>query len=110
MFSWLHWAVFNAPFPGIENVSKTEYKVLHEVIELLEHRAGVKIPDGSNPSVKPFLLTLDPVTVSWRPLVWYVAVAVSNAYIRRRFKTKWNAKIGTYKDLESVEYNSMQAT
>ena len=102
MFAWLYWSVFNAPFAGIDKVSQTEQKVLHEVIQLIEYRAGAEIPEGSNPAASPLLLTLDPVNVSWRPLIWYAGIALSNAFLRRRFGTKWNAKVGTYKDLEWV--------
>ncbi|TBU32806.1 hypothetical protein BD311DRAFT_686062 [Dichomitus squalens] len=102
MFAWLYWSIFNAPFPGYDKVSQTNQKVLDEVIELLEQRAGVKIPEGSNPAAMPLLLTIDPVTVSWRPLMWYAAVTLSNALLRRRFKNKWNAKVATFKDLEYV--------
>ena len=100
MFAWLYWSIFNAPFAGIEKVSQMERKVLHEVIELLEYRAGCKIPEGTNAAASPLLLTLDPVTVAWRPLVWYAAVTLSNTIIRRRMRTKWGAKIGTHKGLE----------
>ncbi|KAI0719588.1 hypothetical protein C8T65DRAFT_706265 [Cerioporus squamosus] len=102
MFTWIYWSIFNAPFAGIEKVTQLECKALHEVIELIEFRAGCKLPEGSNPSASPLLLTLDPVNVAWRPLVWYAAVALSNAFIRRRFRTKWSAKVGTYKGLEYV--------
>lgn len=102
MFAWLYWSVFNSPFAGYDKVSQTEQKVLDEVIHLLEQRAGVKIPEGSNPTAGPLLLTLDPVNVSWRPLMWYAGVAFSNAFLRRRFTNKWNAKVATYKDLEYV--------
>ncbi|RDX55582.1 hypothetical protein OH76DRAFT_1468814 [Lentinus brumalis] len=102
VFAWLHWSIFNAPFAGIEKVSQVERNALHEVIELIEFRAGCKIPEGSCSTVSPLLLTLDPVNVAWRPLVWYAAVALSNAFLRRRFRTKWNAKVATYKGLEYV--------
>ncbi|KAI1795198.1 hypothetical protein LXA43DRAFT_993885 [Ganoderma leucocontextum] len=102
MFAWLYWSVFNAPFAGYDKVSQTEQKVLDEVIDLLERRAGIKIPEGSNPTVNPLLLTLDPVNVSWRPLIWYAGIALSNAFLRRRFRNKWNVKVATYKDLEYV--------
>ncbi|KAJ8481767.1 hypothetical protein ONZ51_g5790 [Trametes cubensis] len=102
MYSWLYWSIFNAPFPGIDKVSETHRKVLHEVIQLLEDRAGAKIPEGSNPNAAPLLLTLDPVNVAWRPLIWYAGVALSNTILRRKLRTKWNVKIGVYKDLEYV--------
>nr|VWO95213.1 Cellulose-growth-specific protein [Ganoderma boninense] len=102
MFAWLYWSIFNAPFAGYEKVSETKQKVLDEVIDLLEQRAGVKIPEGSNPTATPLLLTVDPVNVSWRPLIWYAGVALSNAFLRRRFVNKWNAKVATYNDLEYI--------
>lgn len=100
MYAWLYWSVFNAPFAGIDKVSQAERKVLHEVIELLEYRAGIKIPEGTNPAASPLLLTLDPVRVSWRPLVWYVCVALGNAIIRRRLVSKFHAKVKSHKGLE----------
>ena len=100
MYSWLYWSIFNAPFAGIDNVPLHEQKALQEVTQLIELRAGVQIPEGSNPAATPLLLTLDPVNVSWRPFVWYAAVAISNAILRRRLRTRWNAKIAVYKDLE----------
>ncbi len=102
MFAWLHWIVFNAPFPGYDKVSQAEQKVLDEVIGLLEQRAGAKIPEGSNPAANPLLLTLDPVSVSWRPLIWYAGIGLSNAFLRRRLCNKWGAKVATYKDLEYI--------
>ena len=100
MYSWLYWSIFNAPFPGIDNVTEHERNALQEVIHLIELRAGVAIPEGSNPAATPLLLTLDPVKIAWRPFVWYAGVAVSNTIIRRRLQTRWNAKVATYKDLE----------
>ncbi|KAH9899903.1 hypothetical protein C8Q73DRAFT_743742 [Cubamyces lactineus] len=102
MYSWLYWSIFNASFPGIDKVSEAHQKVLHEVIKLLEDRAGAKIPEGSNPEAAPLLLTLDPVNVAWRPFIWYAGVALSNTILRRKLRTKWNVKIGVYKDLEYV--------
>lgn len=67
---------------------------------MVEHRAGIAIPEGSDPNVRPLLLTLDPITVAWRPFFWYVGVAVSNSIIRRSFRSKWNATITSYNGLE----------
>ena len=102
MYAWLYWSVFNAPFPGYDKVSQMEQTVLDEVVQQIEQRAGTKIPDGSNPAAMPLLLTIDPVNVLWRPLVWYAGVALNNALLRRRFRSKWNATVATYKDLEYV--------
>ena len=100
MYSWLYWSIFNARFPGIDKVPEHERKALQEVTHLLELRAGVQIPEGSNPAAAPLLLTLDPVNIAWRPLMWYTGITVSNAILRRRLLSKWHAKVTTYKDLE----------
>lgn len=100
MYSWLCWAIFNAPFTTLDALPSARQTVLREVLEMIEKRAGVAIPDGANPSVKTLLLTLDPVTIAWRPFFWYAGVTLSNYYIRRSFVTKWGATIATYNGLE----------
>ena len=100
MYTWLYWSIFNARFPGLDKIPEHERKALLEVTELIELRAGVQIPEGSNPAATPLLLTLDPVNVAWRPFVWYAGVAISNPIVRRRLQTKWGAKVAVYKDLE----------
>lgn len=86
----------------MESLPEPRRKVVLEVLDLLEKRAGIAIPEGSNPGSSPLLLTIDPVKVAWRPFVWYAGVALSNAILRRIFQTKLNAKIGTYNGLELV--------
>ncbi|KAI0832383.1 hypothetical protein BC628DRAFT_1310286 [Trametes gibbosa] len=102
MYSWLYWSIFNSAFPGLDKVSEPHRRALLEVIQMIELRAGSKIPEGSNPAVTPLLLTVDPINVAWRPFIWYAAVALSNAYLRRRLQSRWHAKVGVYKDLEYV--------
>ncbi|KAI0773436.1 hypothetical protein BC629DRAFT_1583095 [Irpex lacteus] len=100
MYQWLHWAIFNASFEGLEHLSDARKVLLEECMELIERRAGVQIPDGSNPSAKPMTLTLDPVNVIGRPFVWYLGVALSNMYQRRHFKNWWGCTFGTHDGLD----------
>lgn len=51
---------------------------LNEYMDIIESRAGRKIEPGRNSSLNPLRLTLDPVFILPRPLVWY---AVSAMYI-----------------------------
>ncbi|KAI0081737.1 hypothetical protein K474DRAFT_1612892 [Panus rudis PR-1116 ss-1] len=102
VYAWLYWSIFNESFTSMEALSESRQKILTEVMSMLEMRAGTKIPEGSNPNAKPLLLTLDPVTVSWRPFIWYAGVALSNLILRRRFKTKWGAEIGNYNGMEYI--------
>lgn len=100
MFAWLHWSIYNAPCTSVDALPPARRTVLHEVLQMLEKRAGASIPDGSNPDAKPFLLTLDPVSVTWRPFFWYASVALSNYYQRRQYESQWQATVSTYKGLE----------
>lgn len=71
---------------------------------MLEKRTGSKIPPGSDPSVKPILLTLDPVNVRQRPLMWYVAVKIANMCLRKWYETFHGIHYGRFRDLESVKF------
>lgn len=102
MFAWLHWSIFNAPFTSFDALPFSRQKVLLDVLQMIEKRAGAPIPEGSNPNAKPLLLTLDPISVSWRPFIWYAGVALSNFYQRRQYESKWNATVATYKGMEYI--------
>ena len=100
VYAWLCWAIFNAPFTTLEAQPPARRQVLCDVLEMIEKRAGAAIPDGQNECIRPLRLTLDPVSVAWRPFFWYVGVAVSNFYIRRMFETRWGATIASYNGIE----------
>jgi len=100
IYQWLHWSIFNAPFDGADQLSEARKKLLDEVVEMIERRAGSKIPDGSNPAARPMMLTLDTLNVVGRPLIWYLGVALSNMYQRRYFESSWGCKFGTYNGLD----------
>lgn len=100
MLAWLHWSIFNASFTSLDALPSARQNMMLEVLGMLEKRAGASIPDGSNPDAKPFLLTLDPVSVTWRPFFWYAGVALSNHFQRRYYESKWNATVSTYNGLE----------
>lgn len=100
LYQWLHWSIFNASFEGLEHVSEARRKLLEDVLESIEMRAGVKVLDGSNPDAMPMLLTLDPINVFGRPLMWYAIVALSNYYQRQQYAARWSCKFGTFDGLE----------
>ncbi|KAI0796702.1 hypothetical protein C8Q75DRAFT_710801 [Abortiporus biennis] len=102
MYAWLYWAIFNSRFTSLEDTPSSRQQILREVLHLLEKRAGISIPEGSNPASTPYLLTLDPINVAWRPFIWYLGVTLSNYVQRRKFESHWNAKVATYKGLEYV--------
>jgi hypothetical protein len=97
---WLYWSIFNSAMPSPENMLQTHRNAVDEAMENIEKRSGCRIPEGSNPSVKPVLLTLDPVNVSFRPFFWYTFVAIANLIVRLRLQNQRNVKFGTYQNLE----------
>ncbi|CAL1707594.1 unnamed protein product [Somion occarium] len=100
MYAWLYWYIYNAPFTSLESLSDAEKTILQDALSLIEKRAGTSISEGSNLDSSPLLLTLDPINVAWRPLVWYAFVAISNHIIRRDLQMKWNVKSDSYNGLQ----------
>ncbi len=100
VYAWLYWSIFNSRFTTFEDVPFPRREVLQSVLHLIEQRAGIFIPEGTNPASTPLLLTLDPVSVAQRPLIWYLVISLSNHILRWGFKLAWNAKIDTHNGLE----------
>ena len=65
-----------------DQLPESHKTLMDEAVELLQMRVGCKIPEGSDPSIKPLRLTIDPVGVRARPLLWYLFVWLINAYVR----------------------------
>jgi hypothetical protein len=78
MCAWLYWSLFYEPIPDFDNIPPKHLKILLDCLDLIEKRTGTTIPEGSNPNAQPRLLTLDPVSVWWRPLIYYLLVAFSD--------------------------------
>jgi hypothetical protein len=93
MKEWLYWAIFNAHLPEPDKIPAPQRKFLGEALELIEMRSGSIIPEGSNPSAKPILLTLDPVNFAWRPLCWYLLVSAGNLFFKYHFTTNYGMKL-----------------
>ncbi|KDQ56378.1 hypothetical protein JAAARDRAFT_36545 [Jaapia argillacea MUCL 33604] len=100
VYAWLYCSIFNAVLPEEEKLSKAHKAVLDDTVQKIEMRCGVKIPDGSNPSVRPLRLTLDLVNLSLRPFGWYFFVAVVNRLLRVWYTRQWGVTFGRYQGLE----------
>jgi len=98
----LYWSIFNAVLPPLESLSPAHRTVLDDALNMIEMRTGASIPRGSNPAIKPILLTLDPVNVCFRPLVWYLFVAAANFSIRKWCQYKWGAQFIRYRNMECM--------
>ncbi|THH15209.1 hypothetical protein EW146_g5239 [Bondarzewia mesenterica] len=100
MYQWLYWSIFNAHLPSLNTLTAARRQILDEVLELVEKRAGASIPDGTNPSVRPLLLTLDPVNVAWRPLVWYALISLGNHTLKLWYIHRWEMRHGVKDGIE----------
>lgn len=101
IYAWVHWSAFNSAMPPLEELHETRREILDETMELIRKCAACPIPEGSNPAVRPLLLTIDPVNISFRPLVWYLAVKAGNLYLQRHYKLK-GLELRRFKDMECV--------
>ncbi|KDQ53188.1 hypothetical protein JAAARDRAFT_183518 [Jaapia argillacea MUCL 33604] len=102
--TWLYWIIFNSTIPPFYALPEAHKELLDEVVQKIEMRSGSKIPKGSNPSVKPLLLTLDPINVTARPFVWYVCLGIVNWLVKAWYMYAWGAVHGCYNGLEYILY------
>lgn len=80
-----------------EDVLPERQAEVDHTFDLIQKRSGAIIPKGSNPAVKPLLLTLDKVNVTiWRPFGWYALVGFSTWVLKQYWIRNWNVKFGTY--------------
>ena len=97
---WLYWFIFNARMPSEEDLSIEHRQTLQEAMELLEKRAGGRVVEGSNPSVRSLRLTIDPFAVTHRPLVWYLYVKIVNSYVLWQCERKNDLRRRRFRSLE----------
>jgi hypothetical protein len=97
---WLYWTIFNAHLPPADCLPPSHRAALDDALELLQMRAGSIIPEGSAPSIRPMLLTLDKVDVTWRPFMWYASITLVNWLARMWFEHKYHVSFGSRNGLE----------
>ncbi|KAF8517787.1 hypothetical protein JB92DRAFT_2904540 [Gautieria morchelliformis] len=100
MRQWIYWSTFNAHLPPDSELSPVHRAALDEGMAMIQRRAGAHIKHGSNPQCKPLLLTLDPVTIHLRPLIFYTSVWLANQWIKGSLQREWGLEFGKYGDLE----------
>lgn len=100
MCAWLYWSLYYAHMPEFDKIPPTQLKVLLDCLDLVEKRAGTKIPEGSNPNAQPRLLTLDPVSIRWRPLIYYLLIAFSDFIMKQLFIRVWGMTLDSRHGLD----------
>jgi hypothetical protein len=100
MCAWLYWSLYYAHMPDFDKIPPTQLNVLLDCLDLIEKRTGTTIPEGSNPNAQPKLLTLDPVSIRWRPLIYYLLVALSDFIMKQLFIRVWGMTLGSRHGLD----------
>ena len=95
MCAWLYWFLYIEHLPDFDKIPPTRLNVLLDSLELVEKRSGTTIPEGSNPDAQPRLLTLDPISIRWRPLIYYLLVALSDFIMKQVFTRVWGMTLGS---------------
>jgi hypothetical protein len=107
MRQWVYWSIFNAALPPLQDISPSRRVILDEALDLLEKRSGCQLQKGSNPAISPVLLTIDKVTIMWRPLTYYFILCALNLILRVWYVIKWNARFRSHDGLEQVSLFSV---
>ncbi|KAF8351387.1 hypothetical protein F5887DRAFT_1194857 [Amanita rubescens] len=97
---WIFWSIYNADMPPFEQLPISQQTAINEGLEQFKMRTGSDFPKGSNPQYTPMCLTVDPVKIRWRPLFFYILVAIVNRYLKAWFMDKYNIKHGSHEGLE----------
>ena len=72
---WLAWALFDSRW---RDLTRSEQAEVEGYLIAIERRLGHTFPDGFNPAIKSMRLTLDPVVVAHRPLIYYIVLMTIN--------------------------------
>lgn len=86
---WLYWAIFCST---VENGEEFAPEV-EEFLEEMEQRDGMRLTPGYDPNIKSIRVTLDPVRMIHRPLIWYL---VSISFSGRE---KWGTSHDSHRSL-----------
>ncbi|KAJ6598984.1 hypothetical protein DFH09DRAFT_1021686 [Mycena vulgaris] len=101
---WIYWSIFNKDLPEPHQITPAHRAVLDNTLELLEMRLGTRVTPGSNPTIAPMRMTLDPVVVYGRPFFYYALISGINWYFRRWYGNNWHLRQGNYEGLEYLLY------
>lgn len=96
---WLYWSIFNQDLPPYETLTHVQRAALDDALSQLQKRLGKEVPEGPS-GIKPLRLTLDPVSISWRPLSFYCFVAAANMYLKMKYCRERQFHLGSFDGLE----------
>ncbi|KAM6495816.1 hypothetical protein JOM56_008522 [Amanita muscaria] len=97
---WVFWSIYNSHMPPFNQLSPAQQAIIKESLEHIQMLTGCDIPEGLDPQNQPMRLTVDPVTIHWRPLFFYILVGMINRYCRWWFASRYNMKHDSRQGLE----------
>lgn len=68
---WITWAMFGLDSPGIEDLEDWTQES-EQYVQAMEQQFGWNIPSGRTKDLPVMRLTVDPIHVVSRPLLWYI--------------------------------------
>jgi len=98
--TWLYSSMFNERMPPLEDIPPNRRSILDAALRLIEKRAGLLIPVGTDHSIKPICLIVDKVNVNHRPFMWYATLCVANLLVRKWLEQQWDMVYGSHEGLE----------
>lgn len=97
---WLYWSIYNVEMPPYEELPASHRAALDHATDLIHKRLGCVSEHGRNPAINPMRLTIDPVSIWWRPLSFYLLVKLVNAAVRRYYANTFDVRYGNCDGLE----------
>jgi hypothetical protein len=79
---WLFWALFSPATTRSDGFVEDYKEEIDGYIEEIEKRLGTRLKPGSDSGVRSFRITLDPVAMLHRPLIWYSVCYSSTRLLR----------------------------
>ena len=79
VLSWLAWSAYNRQ---LHELREPQLQVCYTLLHIFEDRCQRQFPPGQDRKIKCLRMTLDPIPFVPRPLLFYIAVYVFNAFMR----------------------------
>lgn len=99
---WVYWSMYNTEMPPHDQLPESHSKTMDTAIDLLHKRLGCQTvePDPKDSKLRSMRLTIDPVQIWSRPLVFYSLVKSVNWWLRRHYRKSYTVRYGRHDGLE----------
>ena len=80
VIDWLFWALFSPTTTRSDGLVEEHKEEMNGYIEEIEKLLGTRLDPGTESGVRSLRITLDPVTMLHRPLIWYSVCYSSTSF------------------------------